>query len=103
MVEALGAFPLPVEVVPFGSEQTFKRMAENQWRPEFRRIENGEKLVTDGGHYIIDLHLRHIEDPISLGEQLDRLVGVVEHGLFLNICDHVIVGTESGIKEYIVD
>lgn len=102
MVEYLGAFPLPVEVVPFGSERLYARMKAKGWNPSFRLDELGNKLMTDGGHYIIDLHFKRIEDPRSLGAELDNLVGVVEHGLFLDIVDHVIVGGTEGIKEYIV-
>ncbi|MFZ2353197.1 ribose-5-phosphate isomerase A, partial [Paucilactobacillus nenjiangensis] len=53
---------------------------------------------TDSDNYIIDLHLKHIEDPHALASELISLVGVVEHGLFLDIADYVIVGTQTGIK-----
>ncbi|MGC5571748.1 ribose-5-phosphate isomerase A, partial [Enterococcus faecium] len=54
--------------------------------------------TTDGGHYIIDLHLEVIEQPESLATYLDELVGVVEHGLFLNMVSKVVVGSEKGVE-----
>ncbi|KAF1298417.1 ribose 5-phosphate isomerase A [Enterococcus sp. JM4C] len=96
MVEKLGAFPLPVEVMPYGSQQLFHLFEEKGYAPSFRKTETGEMLVTDGGHYIIDLQLDVIEDPRTLGKYLDELVGVVEHGLFLDMVNLVIVGHENG-------
>lgn len=103
MVEKLGAFPLPVEVIPFGSEHLFRKMKDKGWHPQFRQQSNGRKLLTDGGHYIIDLHFESIEDPRALGAELDQMIGVVEHGLFLDIVDHIIIGHVDGVKEYIVE
>ena len=55
-------------------------------------------MLTDDGNYIIDLHLEQIENPAELASWLSRQVGVVEHGLFLDIADTVIVGGKSGLK-----
>lgn len=98
MVTHLGAFPLPVEVIPYGSEQIFKKMKENNLNPSFRLTETGEKLLTDSNNYIIDLHLEKIEAPKELATWLDTQVGVVEHGLFLDITNRVIIGTSEGVK-----
>lgn len=98
MVTHLGAFPLPVEVIPYGSEQIFKKMKENNLNPSFRLTETGKKLLTDSNNYIIDLHLEKIEAPKELATWLDTQVGVVEHGLFLDITNRVIIGTSEGIK-----
>src|SRR5690625_4214422 len=57
LVTHLGKFPLPVEVVPFGSKQVYRLFEEKELRPEFRETEEGTLYKTDGGHYIIDLHL----------------------------------------------
>lgn len=97
LVHQLGEFPLPVEVIPFGSGQLFKKLEAKGYHPTFRM--NGDQyLLTDSDNYIIDLHLKHIEDPHALASELISLVGVVEHGLFLDIADYVIVGTQTGIK-----
>lgn len=98
MVTHLGAFPLPVEVIPYGSQQIFKKMEENSLNPSFRLTETGEKLLTDSSNYIIDLHLKKIESPKELAAWLDTQVGVVEHGLFLDITNRVIIGTSEGVK-----
>ncbi|GGD00031.1 ribose-5-phosphate isomerase RpiA [Enterococcus wangshanyuanii] len=98
MVNKLGKFPLPVEVVPYGSQQLLRLFEKKGYAPVLRSDSDGRTIVTDGGHYIIDLHLQTIEDPIELGTYLDQLVGVVEHGLFLNIVTTVIVGGPEGPK-----
>lgn len=98
IVQQLGAFPLPVEVVPFGSQQVYRLFEEKGHQPAFRKTENDSLYETDGGHYIIDLHLEKIEDPKKLGQWLDTLTGVVEHGLFLDTVDIVLIGTEKGIE-----
>lgn len=98
MVETLGAFPLPVEVIPYGSQQLFRTFEQKGYKPAFRKTESNEKLVTDAGHYIIDLHMEVIEEPRSLATWLDSLTGVVEHGLFLDSVNTVIVGGENGVE-----
>lgn len=102
MVDKLGNFPLPVEVVPYGEEQLFRIFKEKGYRPTFRMENETEKKVTDCGHSIIDLHLDVIEDPFTLNEELNQLVGVVEHGLFLNMVDTIIIGEENGPKKVTV-
>lgn len=96
MVDKLGKFPLPVEVIPYGQEQLFRLFQEKNYHPSFR-MESEEVLKqTDSGNSIIDLQLDCIDDPIALANELDSLVGVVEHGLFLSMVDRVIIGKESG-------
>lgn len=96
LVKTLGKFPLPVEVIPYGSQQLLYLFEEKGFTPILRKSPTGEKVVTDGGHNIIDLHLKEIADPIALGAYLDQLVGVVEHGLFLHLVSTVIIGGETG-------
>ncbi len=98
LVEKLGAFPLPVEVVKYGSQQVFKQFEEKGYQPVIRKQEDGERYLTDEGNYILDLYLEKIEDPIALGQELDAVVGVVEHGLFLNCVNLVLVGTTDGVN-----
>ena len=96
MVDKLGKFPLPVEVIPYGQDQLFRLLQEKNYHPSFR-MESEEVLKqTDSGNSIIDLQLDCIDDPIALANELDSLVGVVEHGLFLSMVDRVIIGKESG-------
>jgi len=91
LVDNLGKFPLPVEVVPFGIEHTISKLKEIGYNPEIRLAD--EKIfLTDGNHYTIDLHLNKITDPVKLEHELKKLPGIVETGLFINIADMIIVG-----------
>ncbi len=96
-VEQLGSFPLPLEVVPFGVNQTFNKLFSLGYKPEFRSTD-GKNYVTDGNHYIIDLHLNKIEKPDELNNKLLLIPGVVETGLFLEICDVLIIGADDECK-----
>ena len=98
MVDQLGRFPLPVEVIPYGSQQLMRLFKEKNYQPVLRQTETGETVVTDSGHDSIDLHLERIEDPEKLATYLDQLVGVVEHGLFLNMVSKVVVASENGVS-----
>lgn len=95
MADQLGTFPLPLEVIPYGSTQLFKRLKEKGYQPEFRMAAD-KHVTTDSNNYIIDLHMHQIDDPKSLALDLDQMTGIVEHGLFLNIVNTVIVGRETG-------
>ena len=95
MVTTLGAFPLPIEVIPYGSEQLFKIFAAKNYQPTWR-MRDGEKLRTDSDNYIIDLHMGQITAPHELAAELTQLTGVVEHGLFLDRVNTVIVGKTTG-------
>ena len=99
LVDKLGAFPLPVEVVRFGSEYLFEQFKAADYHPSFRLNKDGEKLLTDSGNYIIDLNLKEIENPKELAKELKTMVGVVEQGLFIDIVDQVIVGNSEGEVE----
>lgn len=99
MVAQLGKFPLPVEVIPYGSEQLRQLFDKKGFHPVLRLTDDGYPLLTDSKNYIIDLYLEAIDDPKALSTWLDQQVGVVEHGLFLDMCDYVIIGTkDEGVK-----
>lgn len=98
MVDTLGAFPLPVEVIPYGHQRLLDIFEERGYHPVLRKTPEGQTLVTDGGHNIIDLHLKAISNPESLAKELDETVGVVEHGLFIGLTSKVIVGYPDGPK-----
>ncbi|MHC9536644.1 ribose-5-phosphate isomerase RpiA [Dellaglioa sp. BT-FLS60] len=95
LVHTLGKFPLPVEVIPYGSHQLFKKLAAKGLNPEFRTV-NGENVLTDSKNFVIDLHLGEITDPADLQDYLVKQVGVVEQGLFLDCVNTVIVGRQAG-------
>ena len=96
-VETLGAFKLPVEVVQYGAENLFRHFEKKGYSPAYRK-KDGKRFVTDQGNFIIDLDLKVIPDAEVLAEELDRTVGVVDHGLFLGMVSKVIVGTPEGPK-----
>ena len=98
MVDYLGRFPLPVEVIPYGSEQLFQKFEAKGYRPKFRVLENGERYLTDSQNYIIDLDVFPIKDPVAFGAELKTLTGVVEQGLFTNMTETVLIGTPDGVK-----
>lgn len=97
MVDKLGAFKLPVEVVQYGAEQLFRRFERAGYKPSFRE-KDGKRYVTDMQNFIIDLDLGMIENPVEFGRELDHIVGVVEHGLFNQMVDMVIVAGKNGVQ-----
>lgn len=100
LVDRLGAkFPVPLEVVPFGWQATERRLKESGANPALRFVSECLPYVTDGGHYILDCAFGEMQDPEKVALQLDRTVGVVEHGLFLAMATEVILGSENGILE----
>ncbi len=102
VVEVLGAFHLPVEVIPFGWQTTKELISrvldglDLSGRPILLRKRDNMPLLTDEGNYILDLSLEAIPDPARLSAQLNALPGVVENGLFLGICDLAIIGKPDG-------
>lgn len=104
LVDRLGRFPLPIEVVPFGLEATRRAVAkaiascDAQGELALRRRPDGETLVTDGGHYILDAHLGRIERPENLAVALNAVPGMVEHGLFLGLATGAILAGAEGLR-----
>jgi len=104
-VTQLGAFPLPVEIIPFGW-QTTKALVEETLvgldvlnREVTLRMNGDRPLITDEANYIIDLHLKRIANPRQLALVLNQIPGVVENGLFIDICDIVVIGHGDGRVE----
>ncbi len=97
LVETLGAFKLPVEVVQYGAERLFRQFDQQGYKPSFRQ-KDGKRFVTDMQNYIIDLDLGAIPDPVALGQELKSLTGVVEHGLFNGMVNKVIVAGQDGVR-----
>jgi ribose 5-phosphate isomerase A len=92
MNEQLGHFPLPVEVIPFGYTHVLRDLQSHNLKPILRMKKDDTPFVTDSGNYIIDLHLNSIQNEEALAQFLKSLTGVVEHGLFINMVNTVIVG-----------
>ena len=97
-VPVLGAFPLPIEVVPFGLAATHRAVerAVQSAAVALRRGKDGHAFVTDGGHFILDASLRRIEDPASLAGALAAIPGVVEHGLFIGLATLAVIAGPEG-------
>ena len=98
MVNQLGAFKLPVEVVQYGADRLYRVFESKGYKPSFRLSEEGNRFVTDMKNYIIDLDLGKIENPVALGEELKAMTGVVDHGLFNGMVNKVIVAGKDGVK-----
>jgi len=104
-VEALGNFPLPVEVIPF-AWQTTQALIEEMLisvdvlgRTSTLRMNGAAPFTTDEGNFILDLHLNRIGTPRQLAMVLNQMPGVVENGLFIDICDVVVLGFGDGRAE----
>lgn len=95
--ERLGeSFDLPIEVVPYALPLVERRLADLDPR---LRTQDGDPVHTDNGNVILDLATGPIEQPAALADRLDATVGVLEHGLFLELADTCLVGTEKGVHE----
>ena len=90
LVKRLGVFPLPVEVIPFSWQVVFFQLESIQGNPELR-INHGQPIITDQGNFILDCHFRKIENAEQLEQQLNMIPGVVENGLFINLCTRMIM------------
>lgn len=95
-VKRLGAFPLPVEVIPMARSYVARRLVALGGRPEYR-----EGMVTDNGNIILDVHNLDIINPLEMERALNNLTGVVTNGLFaLRPADVVLVGEGGGVSTY---
>lgn len=99
LVDFLGQkTPVPIEVLSFGWKVTRKRLERLGCTPSLRR-KNDRPFITDNGNYILDCRFPGIEEATDLARRLGELPGVLEHGLFLDMADVVLVGRPGGVKE----
>lgn len=99
LVDHLGQkAPLPVEVMRFGHERSAWLLSELGCEPQLRRL-GSEPFVTDNGNLIYDCHFSRAFDAPAVADQLARLPGVVEHGLFLAMCERAFVAGDDGVTE----
>lgn len=100
LVETLGKFPLPVEVIPMGHAAVARGLAALGGQPELR-MKDGMPLKTDNGCFILDVKGLQIGDPVALEAQINNIVGVVTVGLFAQRGANVgLLGTEEGVKKF---
>ncbi|GAE92935.1 ribose 5-phosphate isomerase A [Gracilibacillus boraciitolerans JCM 21714] len=96
-VNQLGAFPLPVEIVPFSWETTLKTINKLGCTPKLRiKTDSSPPFVSDNENYIADCYFENIENPAELNLQLNMIPGVVENGLFINMADTIVLGKTNG-------
>ena len=104
VVEALGAFPLPIEVTDFAVSATARAIERAAAALGLTvavnlRQDGGKPYLTDGGNRILDASFGQIPDPEALSDALSRTPGVVEHGLFLGFADLALVASSDGVRE----
>ncbi len=104
LVPALGRFPLPIEVVPFGLAATLRKIEAAALAvgcvgtAQLRFGRDGHAFVTDSGHWIVDAPYERIPAPKSLANCLDRTAGVVEHGLFIGLAHAAVLAGSGGVR-----
>ncbi len=98
LVDVLGGYPLPIEVIPMARSFVGRQIVKLGGRPELRA-----GFTTDNGNVIIDVHNLEILNPVELEQRLDHIAGVVTNGIFaLRPADTLLLGTGSGVEEITV-
>lgn len=99
LVDRLGAFPLPVEVIPAACRPVMIRLESMGATVTLRSCEGKDgPVVTDNGNFVLDALFGAIDDPAGLEVDLNSIPGVVENGIFAGLADMVIVGTAGGVE-----
>jgi len=96
VVERLGRFPLPVEVIRFAVPWVLDEL--DSWGPVLRLDGGARPVVTDQGNHLIDCHCGEIKEPREIAKRLDGVSGVVEHGLFLGMASDVLIADGSEVR-----
>ncbi|SIN66073.1 ribose-5-phosphate isomerase RpiA [Chitinophaga niabensis] len=94
LVDHLGKFKLPIEVIPFARGYVMEELRKLQLKAAVR------PFITDEGNNIIDVTYGKIEDPIALSAQLNEIIGVVTHGLFINLAFNILMGEGDQVKVF---
>ena len=99
-VDSLGAFPVPVEVLPEASRLVIQTLEDMGAKCEIRMAQRKDgPVITDNGNFVIDAKFDKIDSPAHLEIDLNSIPGVVENGIFSQMVDRVIIGMEDGAKE----
>lgn len=94
LVDVLGTFPLPIEVIPMARSMVARELVKRGGQPVYR-----ENFVTDNGNIILDIHNMDIMEPVTLEEDLNNIPGIVTVGLFARRpADVLLLGTEDGVR-----
>jgi len=100
MVQTLGKFPLPLEVIQMALPLVTGKLNELGLNPRQRFHKDGSVYLTDEGNFVVDCHCGSIPDPAKTAEAVRHIVGIVEHGLFLGMTDLVLEAGENGVIEH---
>ena len=99
LVATLGHFPLPVEVIQMALPIVSRKLEALRLNPKLRHHPDGSVYITDEGNFILDCACGSIQDPRSTAAELRRIVGIVEHGLFVNMASLALIAGEDGVRE----
>jgi ribose 5-phosphate isomerase A len=98
-VQTLGRFPLPVEVIQMAAPLVSDELREMGFTPTIRANPDGKRYITDEGNLILDCSGMLMENPEGIATKIDSIVGVVEHGLFLNMANLVLIACKDRVIE----
>ncbi|HHB91735.1 MAG TPA: ribose-5-phosphate isomerase RpiA [Thioploca sp.] len=94
LVDILGTFPLPVEVIPMASSYVARELVKLGGQPVLRK-----DFITDNGNLILDVHNLQINEPVYLETKINQITGVVTNGLFaVSGADVLLLGSDDGVK-----
>ena len=99
LVSTLGRFPLPVEVIQMAQPIVAQRLEELGLNPKLRHHSDGSIYITDENNVLLDCSCGSIPDPAKTAADIRAIVGVVEHGLFLNMASIALIAGEQGVRE----
>ena len=99
LVGTLGRFPLPVEVIQMAQPIVAQRLEELGLNPKLRHHSDGSIYITDENNVLLDCSCGSIPDPMKTAADIRAIVGVVEHGLFLNMASIALIADEQGVRE----
>ena len=100
LVANLGKFPLPVEVIQMALPLVQRKLQALHLNPTLRHHKDGSLYITDEGNVILDCALEPITDPAKTAAEIRAVIGVVEHGLFLNMASLALIANEAGVAEH---
>jgi ribose 5-phosphate isomerase A len=99
VVNKLGKVPLPVEVIPMAAPLVSCALGELGFTTRLRHHADGSTYITDQRNYLLDCTDVTIEDPYQMKAEIDAIVGVVEHGIFLDMVNFALIASESEVIE----
>lgn len=99
LVEHLGKFPLPVEVIKMALPVVVRKLDALGLHPTQRKRPDGSDYLTDEHNFILDCACGEIADPAATAADIGAVVGVVEHGLFLHMAKRALIGGQDGVQE----